>query len=153
MEQLITTSLGHYYEVKASIISQDKDGMVKRVRTALVTDAASFGDAENTALKILGEEGHADPQILAITPASYNEVYAGQFCERFFKVKVKTITYSDGKGKAQNIFYLVDAQDINEAKNIIKSIYDKSMIDGYDIIAIAETPITTFVFDHKVMPL
>lgn len=152
MEQLITTSLGHYYEVKASIISQDKNGMIKRVRTALVIDAASFGDAENTALKILGEE-HADPQILAITPASYNEVYAGQFCERFFKVKVNTITYSDGKEKAQNIFYLVDAQDINEAKNIIKSIYDKSMTDEYDIIAIAETPITTFVFDHKVMPL
>lgn len=152
MGKLITTSLGHYYEVKASIISQDENGMVKRVRTALVIDAASFGDAENTALKILGEE-HADPQILAITPASYNEVYAGQFCERFFKVKVKTLTYSDGKEKAQNIFYLVDAQDINEAKNIIKSIYDKSMMDEYDIIAIAETPITTFVFDHKVMPL
>lgn len=152
MEQLITTSLGHYYEVKASIISQDKNGMVKRVRTALVIDAASFGDAENTALKILGEE-HANPQILAITPASYNEVYAGQFCERFFKVKVKTITYSDGKEKAQNIFYLVDAQDINEAKNIIKSIYGKLMTDEYDIIAIVETPITTFVFDHKVMPL
>lgn len=152
MEQLITTSLGHYYEVKASIISQDKNGMVKRVRTALVIDAASFGDAENTALKILGEE-HADPQILAITPASYNEVYAGQFCERFFKVKVKTMTIPDGKEKAQNIFYLVDAQDINEAKNIIKSIYDKSMTDLYDIIAIVETPITTFVFDHKVMPL
>lgn len=152
MEQLITTSLGHYYEVKASIISRDKDGVVKRVRTALVIDAASFGDAENTALKILGEE-HAYPQILAITPASYNEVYAGQFCERFFKVKVKTITYSDGKEKAQNIFYLVDAQDINEAKNIIKSIYGKLMTDEYDIIAIVETPITTFVFDHKVMPL
>ena len=152
MEQLITTSLGHYYEVKASIISQDKNGMIKRVRTALVIDAASFGDAENTALKILGEE-HADPQILAITPASYNEVYAGQFCERFFKVKVNTITISDGKEKAQNIFYLVDAQDINEAKNIIKSIYDKLMTDEYDIIAIVETPITTFVFDHKVMPL
>lgn len=152
MGQLITTSLGHYYEVKASIISQDKNGMVKRVRTALVIDAASFGDAENTALKILGEE-HADPQILAITPASYNEVYAGQFCERFFKVKVKTITISDGKEKAQNIFYLVDAQDINEAKNIIKSIYGKLMTDEYDIIAIVETPITTFVFDRKVMPL
>lgn len=152
MEQLITTSLGHYYEVKVSIISRDKDGVVKRVRTALVIDAASFGDAENTALKILGEE-HADPQILAITPASYNEVYAGQFCERFFKVKVKTITYSNGKEKAQNIFYLVDAQDINEAKNIIKSIYGKLMTDEYDIIAIVETPITTFVFDHKVMPL
>lgn len=152
MGQLITTSLGHYYEVKASIISKDKNGVVKRVRTALVIDAASFGDAENTALKILGEE-HADPQILAITPASYNEVYAGQFCERFFKVKVKTITYSDGKEKAQNIFYLVDAQDINEAKNIIKSIYGKLMTDEYDIIAIVETPITTFVFDHKVMPL
>ena len=152
MEQLITTSLGHYYEVKASIISQDKDGMIKRVRTALVIDAASFGDAENTALKILGEE-HADPQILAITPASYNEVYAGQFCERFFKVKVKTIVYSDGKEKERNIFYLVDAQDINEAKNIIKSIYGKLMTDEYDIIAIVETPITTFVFNHKVMPL
>lgn len=152
MEQLITTSLGHYYEVKASIISQDKNCMIKRVRTALVIDAASFGDAENTALKILGEE-HADPQILAITPASYNKVYAGQFCERFFKVKVKTITISDGKEKAQNIFYLVDAQDINEAKNITKSIYGKLMTDEYDIIAIVETPITTFVFDHKVMPL
>ena len=151
MEQLITTSLGHYYEVKASIISQDKDGMIKRVRTALVIDAASFGDAENTALKILGEE-HADPQILAITPASYNEVYAGQFCERFFKVKVKTITISVGKEKAQNIFYLVDAQDINDAKNIVNSFFNGTMID-YDIIAIVETPITTFVFDHKVMPL
>lgn len=86
MGKLITTSLGHYYEVKASIISQDKDGVVKRVRTALVTDAASFGDAEETALKVLGEDS-PEPQILAITPASYNEVYAGQFCERFFKVK------------------------------------------------------------------
>ena len=49
-------------------------------------------------------------------------------------------------------FYLVDAQDINEAKNIVKSFYDNSMTD-YDIVAIVETPITTFVFDHKVMPL
>ena len=88
MGKLITTSLGHYYEVKASVISQDKDGVVKRVRTALVTDAASFGDAEETALKVLGEES-SEPQILAITPASYHEVYAGQFCERFFQVKVK----------------------------------------------------------------
>ena len=151
MGKLITTSLGHYYEVKASIISQDKDGMIKRVRTALVIDAASFGDAENTALKILGEE-HADPQILAITPASYNEVYAGQFCERFFKVKVRQTVCSDGKEKAQNIFYLVDAQDINDAKNIVNSFFNGTMID-YDIIAIVETPITTFVFDHKVMPL
>ena len=151
MGKLITTSLGHYYEVKASIISQDKDGVAKRVRTALVTDAASFGDAEETALKVLGED-YPEPQILAITPASYNEVYAGQFCERFFKVKVKQTVYSDGKEKPQNIFYLVDAQDINEAKNIVKSFYDNSMTD-YDIVAIVETPITTFVFDHKVMPL
>lgn len=151
MGKLITTSLGHYYEVKASIISQDKDGVVKRVITALVTDAASFGDAEETALKVLGEDS-PEPQILAITPASYNEVYAGQFCERFFKVKVRLTVCSDGKEKAQNIFYLVDAQDINEAKNIVKSFFDGTMID-YDIIAIVETPITTFVFDHKVMPL
>lgn len=151
MGKLITTSLGHYYEVKASIIFQDKDGVVKRVRTALVTDAASFGDAEETALKVLGEES-PEPQILAITPASYNEVYAGQFCERFFKVKVRLTVCSDDKEKAQNIFYLVDAQDINDAKNIVNSFFNGTMID-YDIIAIVETPITTFVFDHKVMPL
>lgn len=151
MGKLITTSLGHYYEVKASISSQDKNGMIKRVRTALVIDAASFGDAENTALKILGEE-HADPQILAITPASYNEVYAGQFCECFFKVKVRQTVCSDDKEKAQNIIYLVDAQDINDAKNIVNSFFNGTMIE-YDIIAIVETPITTFVFDHKVMPL
>ena len=136
MGKLITTSLGHYYEVKASIISQDKDGVVKRVRTALVTDAASFGDAEETALKVLGEES-PEPQILAITPASYNEVYAGQFCERFFKVKVRQTVCSDDKEKAQNI---------------VNSFFNGTMID-YDIIAIVETPITTFVFDHKVMPL
>lgn len=151
MGKLITTSLGHYYEVKASIISQDKDGVVKRVRTALVTDAASFGDAKETALKVLGEES-PEPQILAITPASYNEVYAGQFCERFFKVKVRQTVCSDDKEKAQNISYLVDAQDINDAKNIVNSFFNGTMID-YDIIAIVETPITTFVFDHKVMPL
>lgn len=151
MGKLITTSFGHYYEVKASIISQDKDGAVKRVRTALVTDAASFGDAEETALKVLGEDS-PEPQILAITPASYNEVYAGQFCERFFKVKVRQTVCSDGKEKAQNTFYLVDAQDINEAKCIVNSFFNGTMID-YDIIAIVETPITTFVFDHKVMPL
>lgn len=151
MGKLITTSLGHYYEVKASIISQDKDGVVKRVRTALVIDAASFGDAEETALKVLGEES-PEPQILAITPASYNEVYAGQFCERFFKVKVRQTVCFDDKEKAQNIFYLVDAQDINDAKNIVNSFFNGTMID-YDIIAIVETPITTFVFDHKVMPL
>lgn len=151
MGKLITTSLGHYYEVKASIISPDKDGVVKRVRTALVTDAASFGDAEETALKVLGEDS-PEPQILAITPASYNEVYAGQFCERFFKVKVRQTVCSDDKVKNQNVFYLVDAQDINDAKNIVNSFFDGTMID-YDIIAIVETPITTFVFDHKVMPL
>ena len=151
MGKLITTSLGHYYEVKASIISQDKDGVVKRVRTALVTDAASFGDAEETALKVLGEES-PESQVLAITPASYNEVYAGQFCERFFKVKGRQTVCSDDKEKAQNIFYLVDAQDINDAKNIVNSFFNGTMID-YDIIAIVETPITTFVFDHKVMPL
>ena len=67
-------------------------------------------------------------------------------------MKVKQTVYSDGKEKPQNIFYLVDAQDINEAKCIVNSFFDGTIID-YDIVAIVETPITTFVFDHKVMPL
>ena len=151
MGKLITTSLGHYYEVKASIISQDKVGVSReseQLSSPMPPPSAMLKKPHlRSSAKILPSR-RSLPSHPPLTTRSTQDSSANASSS----VKVRQTVCSDDKEKAQNIFYLVDAQDINEAKCIVNSFFNGTMID-YDIIAIVETPITTFVFDHKVMPL
>ena len=133
------TISGKIFTVKVSVDREQEGGLVKKTKEEYACKAVNFTDCEAKITKEVGsaENVKASFDILAEAIAPYKEVYIFDEGEHFYKVKVQE-TYEDdyGKEKKENIYYLLNADSIEQArKNIVEAYAEMT---DYSIAAIIE---------------
>ena len=141
----------NWFETKVRYDKTMEDGQPKKVIESYVVDALSFGEAEERITEEMSVYISGEFDVKAITPASYGEVFFSENAndDRWYKTKLQFITIDEKteKEKRTNVYYLVQASNINGAVKNVDEAMGGTMID-YAIASINETKIMD-VFEHK----
>lgn len=140
-----------WFETKVRYDKTMEDGMPKKVIESYVVDALSFGEAEERITKEMSVYISGVFNVKAIAPATYGEVFFSENAndDRWYKTKLQFITIDEKseKEKKTNVYYLVQAANLNGAVKNIDEVMGGTMID-YVIASINETSIMD-VFEHN----
>ena len=140
-----------WFETKVRYDKTMEDGMPKKVIESYVVDALSFGEAEERITKEMSVYISGEFNVKAIAPATYGEVFFSENAndDRWYKTKLQFITIDEKseKEKKTNVYYLVQAANLNGAVKNIDEVMGGTMID-YVIASINETSIMD-VFKHN----
>ena len=140
-----------WFETKVRYDKTREDGMPKKVIESYVVDALSFGEAEERITKEMSVYISGEFNVKAIAPATYGEVFFSENAndDRWYKTKLQFITIDEKseKEKKTNVYYLVQAANLNGAVKNIDEVMGGTMID-YVIASINETSIMD-VFEHN----
>lgn len=122
----------------------------KKVTESYLIDAMSFTEAEAKAIKEAQDFISGEFTVTAIKRANYSEVWLNESEVyndeaaplKFFKGKVVFITLDErtAKESKSSIYVLVEAQDLQDAKDRIVEKMKGTMAD-YDIESVSETKI------------
>lgn len=137
-----------WFEATALTFPQNEEGLIVRKSHTYVFDAKSFAEAEERiADQVCLFPSGQEPEVTKIAIAPYREVFIDEG-EIFCKAKVVFITYDEktARERRQTIYYLVQCNDINTARQNIDKVLSSSMID-YRIVSISETQVIDVVLD------
>ena len=127
------------------------DGKEKTVTELYVVDALSFTEAEARFIKEMEPYISGESKIVAMAIARYSEIFFSEDEEddRFFKAKVQFVTVDENTGheKKNNIYYLVQARDIETARYYTTKQLEGTMAD-FSITGLNETQIID-IFEHE----
>ncbi len=116
---LLYMTPGIWFEVKAKYMKVSESGKERMVTEVFLFDAVSFTDAETLAIKRFQEivKG-GEFAINNINKSRISEVVASDDGEFYFEAKINLVTVDEeaGKEKKINSYYLVLADNIDEAK-------------------------------------
>lgn len=142
-----------WFEATALTFPQNEEGLIVRKSHTYVFDAKSFAEAEERiADQVCLFPSVQEPEVTKIAIAPYREVFlVDENCDKgeiFCKAKVVFITYDEktARERRQTIYYLVQCNDINTARQNIDKVLSSSMID-YRIVSISETQVIDVVLD------
>lgn len=133
-----------WFECKVRCERTQEDASVKNVTELYTVDALSFTEAE---ARITDYLSGVKVEILAITKANYNEVILSEMpADRYFKVKIKFISFDDRTGKEKKTphIYLVQAESFKQASAEIDEFLKNSLSD-YEKNTITETNIIELI--------
>lgn len=140
-----------WFETKVQYDKIMENGLEKKVTEQYVVDAMSFTDAESVIIKEMKPCISGDFFVKAIKRAAFGEVLFSDndTDDRYFKAKVQFISIDEKteKEKRSNVVYLVQAANIDVARNYIKEHFEHTLID-YETVQLADTPILD-VFEHE----
>ena len=140
-----------WFETKVQYEKTLENGQSKRVTEQYVVDAISFTEAETTIIKEMEPYVGGELFVKAIKRAAFSEVLFSDndTDDRYFKAKVQFISIDEKteKEKRSNVVYLVQAANIDVARNYIKEHFEHTLID-YETVQLADTPILD-VFEHE----
>ena len=140
-----------WFETKVQYEKTLENGQSKRVTEQYVVDAISFTEAETTIIKEMEPYVGGELSVKAIKRAAFSEVLFSDndTDDRYFKAKVQFISIDEKteKEKRSNVVYLVQAANIDVARNYIKEHFEHTLID-YETVQLADTPILD-VFEHE----
>lgn len=140
-----------WYEAKIRYDKTMDDGLQKSVTELYVNEALTFGEAEESIIKEMEPYISGEFKVTALKIAPYGEVFfsENEKDDKWFKAKLQFITVDDfGKEKKSNVYYLVQAKDIDTARKYVTEAMGGTMAD-YNIAALVETKIMD-VFEHHV---
>ena len=124
--------------------------MYKKVTESYVIDAVSFTEAEERITEEMSAYISGDIEVKDISLAPFGEIFFDEkpSSDRYYKAKLAFITIDEKSGneKRQNVNYLVNAENFNQAVKNVYEVMGDTMID-YEIISIAETQIMD-VFEY-----
>ena len=145
------TKTSIYFEVKFQYEKTNEDGMMKKVTEQYAVDALSFSEAENRIIKEMTSFYSGDTAVKAISIAPYHEIFFDdrESADKFYKAKLDYVTIDEKteKEKKTTMVYLVQAENLEQARKNIIDVMSGTMID-YIIQSIAETKIID-VFEHE----
>lgn len=140
-----------WFETKVQYDKTMENGLEKKVTEQYVVDAMSFTEAESVIIKEMKPYISGDFFVKAIKRAAFNETLFSdkESDDRYFKAKVQFISIDEKteKEKRSNVVYLVQAANIDVARNYIKEHFEHTLID-YETVQLADTPILD-VFEHE----
>ena len=132
-----------WFETKIRYDKTMEDGRNKKVTEVYAVEALSFSEAES----FITEMSHYisdEFDVKAITRAPYGEIFFSDADsdDRWYKAKLAFITIDEKteKEKRSNVVYLVQAESLDNARQYVKNVMAKTMID-YEVVSISETPI------------
>lgn len=143
--------MNKYFEVKVKHEVVLPNGESKNAKSDFLVEALSWTEVEQlTKLNLeKGEYIAGDFEVENIKKVKYSELFLDAEYMRFFRAKVSFITIDEkgGNEKKQSVLMLVQANDINEAQEILhERMKDTS---DYTVASVTETKIVdVFVYDE-----
>ena len=136
------------FEVKASFVQTQEDGLQKKVTKPYIVQALSCTDAETKAMLWLTGYGCQELSVKSVKEKKYVEILLGDGA--YYNVKVTYITIDERteKEKKTPCMYLVQSDNFDEAIKKIKEFMKGTMIDYY-VSSITETAIDDCFIDEK----
>ena len=140
-----------WFETKIRYDKTMEDGQNKKVTEAYTVEALSFTEAESSITEEMSHYVSDEFDVKAITRAPYGEIFFSDADsdDKWFKTRLAFITIDEktGKEKRSNVAYLVQAASLDKARQYVKDVMAKTMVD-YEVVSISETPLLD-VFEHK----
>lgn len=140
------TTVNKWFEVKVKYGITGDDGKKVSVSESLLIDAVSWTEAESKTIKKYGKGNFCSDNINGIARSNVKETILSGDAERYFKAKIciKNVDEESGKEKKKNIIYLVQADDMENARMIMDG-YINFNIDNAEISQLTETNIVDVI--------
>ena len=133
-----------WFETKIRYDKTMEDGRDKKVTEVYTVEALSFTEAESAITEEMSHYISDEFDVKAITRAPYGEIFFSDADsdDKWYRAKLAFITIDEktGKEKRSNVVYLVQAASLDNARQYVNEVMDKTVID-YEVISISETPI------------
>lgn len=133
-----------WFETKIRYDKTMEDGRNKKVTEVYTVEALNFTEAESAITEEMSHYISGEFDVKAITPAAYGDIFFSDADsdDKWFNVRLAFITIDEktGKEKRSNVVYLVQAESLDKARQYVKDVMSKTMVD-YEVISISETPI------------
>ena len=138
-----------WFECKVQYVKVGEDGRENKATENYLLDAVSFTDAEARIVRVMQTLANGGEFVVTdIKKSRLGEVFPFEVGEWWFKATVNLVTIDEeqGKEKKVRIYYLVEADDIQDAlKRLDESLSD--MVVPYIVTAIAVSTIVD-VYPH-----
>ena len=131
------------FEVKAKYSKIDEQsGKEKKFNAVYLVDAVSYTDAEAKMYAELEKMVASEFKIPAIKESNYQDILFFDDGECWYKVKFSMLSIDEeaGKERKQTFTSLVEACDIDQAKERLDTAFQGTTFD-YDVISVAESNI------------
>ena len=133
-----------WFETKIRYDKTMEDGRDKKVTEVYTVEALSFTEAESAITEEMSHYVSGEFDVRAITRAPYGEIFFSDADsdDKWYRAKLAFITIDEKteKEKRSNVVYLVQAASLDNARQYVKDVMAKTMID-YEVVSISETPI------------
>ena len=133
-----------YFETKVRYSKTMENGKEKMITEAYIVDGLSFTEVETRIIKEMQAFISTEFEVGAITKTKYTELVkdSSEKADKWFKCKLMFISLDEksGEEKKTAYYYLVQAEDLEHAKNNINEFMKSSMAD-YEISSISETAV------------
>ena len=144
-----------WFEVKVTYEKTLENGMQKKVTESYLLDALSWTEAEARIIEQLKSYIDGEFTIADIKRAKLSELLFSEDGDRYFKAKIQFITLDERSGTEKKIsaYMLAQANDIDQAQEVIKKNMEGTMAD-YVIAEVKETKIMdVFTYDEATQEL
>ncbi|PIK19180.1 DUF4494 domain-containing protein [Prevotella intermedia] len=133
-----------WFETKIRYDKTMEDGRDKKVTEVYTVEALSFTEAESAITEEMSHYISGEFDVKAITRTPYGEIFFSDADsdDRWYRARLAFITIDEktGKEKRSNVVYLVQAESLDKARQYVKDVMAKTMVD-YEVVSISETPI------------
>lgn len=140
-----------FFEIKVRYLRTTEEGYQKSVAEVYALEAFDFTESEERILKEVGQLASGDMYVKTIARAPYKEIFFSDADsdDKWYRAKLAFITIDEKteKEKRSNVVYLMQAATLDKARQYIKDVMAKTMID-YEVVSISETPIMD-VFERE----
>ena len=144
-----------WFEVKVTYEKTLENGMQKKVTESYLLDALSWTEAEARTIEQMQSYIDGEFTITDIKRAKLSELFFSEDGDRYFKAKIQFITLDERSGTEKKIsaYMLAQANDIDQAQEVIKKNMEGTMAD-YVIAEVKETKIMdVFTYDEATQEL
>lgn len=131
-----------WFDCKVKYVKIDDDGRERKVVESYLFDAVTYTDAETRVAEQLQQMIRGEFKIEKIAKSNIIEIFPHETGEWWFKVKISIVTIDEkaGKEKKMNNYFLVAADDIDQALSRTKDGLSYILVP-YSILSIAQSSI------------
>lgn len=107
----------NWFECKASYVKVDDDGRERKVSEAYLLDAVTYTDAETRIIKQLATMVRGEFVVKKISASNIIEIFPHKDGQWWYKVRIAIVVIDEEKGKEKKVnnYFLVAADDIQQA--------------------------------------
>lgn len=138
--------MNNWFKCKVRYDKTQESGVVKTTTEEYLVDALSFTEAEACIIVYVDAFVSGDFTVVDISRYSLSEMFLDDKADLYYRCKLEFITLDEksGKEKKQPVYWLVQGNNIEDARGVIVREMGKTMTD-YSISKIEETKLLDVV--------